>query len=38
MDSAAKLVVLAHIPIMIIEGLITVFVVEFVLKVQPEML
>jgi cobalt/nickel transport system permease protein len=38
MDSAAKLVVLAHIPIMIIEGLITVFVVEFILKVQPEML
>ncbi len=38
MDSAAKLVVLAHIPVMIIEGLITVFVVEFILKVQPEML
>lgn len=38
MDSAAKLVVVAHIPIMIIEGLITVFVVEFILKVQPEML
>jgi len=38
MDSAAKLVVMAHIPIMIIEGLITVFVVEFILKVQPEML
>jgi cobalt/nickel transport system permease protein len=38
MDSGAKLVVLAHIPIMIIEGLITVFVVEFILKVKPEML
>ena len=38
MDSAAKLVILAHIPIMIIEGLITVFVIEFILKVQPEML
>jgi cobalt/nickel transport system permease protein len=38
MDSAAKLVVMAHIPIMIIEGLITLFVVEFLLKVQPEML
>lgn len=38
MDSAAKVVVIAHIPIMIIEGLITVFVVEFILKVQPEML
>lgn len=38
MDSAAKLVVLAHIPIMIVEGLITVFAVEFILKVQPDML
>ena len=38
MESAARLVILAHIPIMIIEGLITVFVIEFILKVQPEML
>ncbi len=31
-------VVAAHIPIMIIEGLITVFVVEFLRKLRPEML
>lgn len=37
-DSAARLIVLAHIPIMIIEGFITVFAVEFIRKVKPEML
>jgi cobalt/nickel transport system permease protein len=34
----AHLVVLAHIPIMIIEGLITVFVFSFLQKVRPEVL
>jgi cobalt/nickel transport system permease protein len=38
MDAAAKLIVLAHIPIMIIEGFITIFVVEFIRKTRPEML
>ncbi len=38
MESAARLVVLAHVPVMIIEGLITVFVVEFIRRVRPEML
>jgi len=38
MESVARLVVLAHVPVMIIEGLITVFVVEFIRKVRPEML
>ncbi len=35
---ASKLIILAHIPITLIEGLITVFVVEFVRKVRPEIL
>jgi len=38
MDTAARLIVAAHVPIMIIEGLITVFIVEFIRKVRPEML
>ncbi len=38
MDAAAKLIVAAHIPIMIIEGVITIFVVEFIKKTRPEML
>jgi len=37
-DSAARLVVVAHIPIMIIEGLIAIFVIEFIRRVRPEML
>ena len=37
-DSAARLIVLAHIPVMIIEGVITIFAVEFIRKVRPEML
>ncbi len=37
-DAAARLIVLAHIPVMIIEGVITIFVVEFLRKVKPEML
>lgn len=36
--AAARLIVLAHVPVMIIEGLLTVFVVEFLRKVRPEML
>ncbi len=35
---AAYLVVMAHIPVMIIEGVITAFCVVFLKKVQPEML
>lgn len=35
---AAKLIVAAHIPLMIIEGLITMFTVLFLAKVQPEFL
>ena len=36
--AAAKLIVLVHIPIMVMEGIITIFVVEFVRRVRPEML
>ena len=35
---AAAVIVAAHIPVMIIEGIITVFAVSFLRKVQPEML
>jgi len=35
---AAKVVLLAHVPVMIAEGVITIFVVEFIRKVRPEML
>jgi cobalt/nickel transport system permease protein len=38
MDTAARLVVLAHVPVMLIEGIVTVFAVEFIRKVRPEML
>jgi cobalt/nickel transport system permease protein len=34
----AKLAVLAHIPVMIIEGVITLFIFLFIKKVRPEML
>jgi cobalt/nickel transport system permease protein len=37
-DTAARLIVLAHVPIMLIEGVITVFAIEFIRKVRPEML
>jgi cobalt/nickel transport system permease protein len=37
-DTAARLVVLAHIPVMVIEGVLTIFIVEFIRKVRPEML
>ena len=36
--STAKLVVLAHLPVMIIEGVITMFVVSFLAKARPELL
>ncbi len=36
--AAAKLIVLVHIPVMIMEGIITIFVIEFVRRVRPEML
>jgi cobalt/nickel transport system permease protein len=35
---AAKLVVAAHLPLMVIEGIITMFAVGFLAKVQPEFL
>ena len=34
----AKLIVAAHIPVMVIEGLITLFCVAFIKRVKPEML
>jgi len=34
----AGLVLLSHLPVMLIEGLITMFVVNFLVKVQPEIL
>ncbi len=36
--NVAKLVLLAHLPVMVIEGLFTIFVVKFLKKVKPEML
>lgn len=36
--SAAKLIVLAHVPIMIIEGFITLFCVAFLKRVKPRLL
>lgn len=36
--AAAKVLVLSHLPIMFIEGVITVFAVSFLARVQPEML
>ncbi len=35
---AAKIIVMANIPIMVIEGIITMFVISFLAKVQPEIL
>ncbi|MBI5251106.1 MAG: cobalt transporter CbiM [Desulfomonile tiedjei] len=37
-DTAARLIVLAHIPVMILEGVITIFIMEFIRRVRPEML
>jgi cobalt/nickel transport system permease protein len=36
--SVAKLIVLAHLPVMIIEGIITLFCVAFLTRVKPELL
>lgn len=36
--SVAKLIVVAHVPIMIIEGIITLFCVAFLKRVKPELL
>jgi cobalt/nickel transport system permease protein len=36
--TVAKLVALAHVPVMVVEGILTVFCVEFLRKVKPEML
>ena len=36
--TAAKLILLAHLPVMIIEGIITLFCVGFLKKVKPEIL
>ncbi len=36
--ATAKLLVIAHLPVMVIEGFITMFVVSFITKVQPEIL
>lgn len=37
-NAAAKLIVAAHVPVMVIEGILTIFIVEFVRRVRPEML
>jgi cobalt/nickel transport system permease protein len=37
-STAARLIVVAHVPVMLVEGIITVFVVEFVKQLRPEML
>ncbi len=36
--NAAKTILLAHIPIMAIEGIITAVTVDFIYRVKPEML
>jgi cobalt/nickel transport system permease protein len=36
--AVAKLIVIAHLPVMVIEGLVTVFCVKFLKRVKPEML
>ena len=36
--TTARFILLAHLPVALIEGMITVFVVRFLLKVQPEIL
>jgi cobalt/nickel transport system permease protein len=38
LDTAARLIVLAHVPVMIVEGIVTVFVIEFIRRVRPEMI
>ena len=36
--TAAKLLFIAHLPIAVVEGLVTVSVVSFLAKIRPEML
>ena len=36
--STAKIVVIAHLPVMIIEGFITMFIISFLTRVKPEIL
>ena len=36
--TAARLIFLAHLPVMLVEGLITMFTVSFIARVRPEML
>ena len=36
--AAARLILLVHVPIMVAEGIITIFVIEFVRRLRPEML
>jgi len=36
--SVAKLIVVAHMPVMIIEGIITFFCIAFLMRVKPELL
>ncbi len=36
--ATARLIVAAHLPVMVIEGVVTAFVVSFLARVQPEML
>lgn len=37
-NAAAQLIILVHVPVMIVEGIITIFVIEFVRRMRPEML
>ena len=37
-ESSAKVILIAHIPVMIIDGIITAVVLQFIKKVKPEML
>lgn len=36
--NAAGLIVLAHIPVMIVEGIVTVFIAEFIRRIRPEVM
>ncbi len=36
--TTAQIILIAHVPIMLIEGLITSFIVSFIIRVQPEIL
>ena len=36
--TAAKIIIVAHAPIMVIEGFVTAFIVQFIRKVKPEIL